>query len=49
MVRWATLIKHLDDLGVIRNNVMAFNPGPLLANTTGSAVPHPQAAADFGG
>jgi hypothetical protein len=31
----ATFIKRLDDLRVIRNNVMHFNPEPLPANTVG--------------
>lgn len=45
----ATFIKRLDDLRVIRNNVMHFNPEPLPANTVNRLRYILKLLRDFGG
>jgi CBS domain-containing protein len=45
----ATFIKRLDDLRVIRNNVMHFNPEPLPANTVDRLRYILKLLRDFGG
>lgn len=45
----ATFIKRLDDLRMIRNNVMHFNPEPLPANTVDRLRYMLKPLRDFGG
>lgn len=45
----ATFVKRLDDLRVIRNNVMHFNPEPLPANTVERLRYILKLLRDFGG